>query len=334
MFKITKNILVILLAIAVLFSCKSEPKTEAPQTQQENVSDVVVPVFNSDTAYYFIERQVAFGPRVPGSKASNECAAYLAEVLENFGAKVIIQEAKVRAWDGTILPIKNIIGSWQVENHKRVMLCAHWDSRPYADWDPDPKNHRSPIDGANDGASSVGVLLEIARHLAKNEPNIGIDIILFDAEDYGEPKDSQGIKEDNWALGSQYWARNPHAPNYQNTRFGILLDMVGAENATFFKEGYSMQYAPHVVRKVWDKARKLGHGNYFIDQTSNHIIDDHYYINKILGLPTIDIIHQDKQSRHGFFKYWHTKEDTIDKISKETLRAVGETVMHVIYNER
>jgi hypothetical protein len=335
--KVLKNSIRFLLFIGcVLFAftcCTPKDGGDTIQTDTEVSELKDVPYFNSDSAYYFAERQVAFGPRVPGTEAWKNCAAYLAETLERFDARVIVQETSVRAWDGTILPVNNIIGSWQPENKKRVMLCAHWDSRPYADWDPDPANHRKPIDGANDGASGVAVLLEIARHLHESQPNVGIDIIFFDAEDYGEPKDDQSkIKDDNWALGSQYWARNPHVKDYY-ARYGILLDMVGAEDAVFYMEGYSMQYAEHVVRKVWDTAHKIGYGDFFSYDKSNHITDDHYYVNLIMGLPTIDIIHQDKNSRTGFFKYWHTMEDTIDKISKETLKAVGQTVLHVIYSE-
>lgn len=325
--------IVVCLGSLFVAACVRKGGSEKEQENGEIVKTVDVPNFNADSAYHFIENQVSFGPRVPGSKAWEKCAEYLAGTLERFGAEVIVQEATARAWDGTILPLKNIIGSWQPDNKKRVMLCAHWDSRPYADWDPDPANHRKPIDGANDGASGVGVLLEIARQLSISQPNIGIDIIFFDAEDYGEPKDDQSkLKDDNWGLGSQYWAKNPHVKNYY-ARFGILLDMVGAEDAIFYREGYSVQYAEHVVKKVWDTAHKIGYGKYFSYERSNHITDDHYYVNLHMGLPTIDIIHQDKNSQTGFFKYWHTMEDTLDKISKETLKAVGQTVLHVIYNE-
>jgi hypothetical protein len=327
------SISILFLFSGLLYQCKTDPETQTETDDKETLQTIDVPYFNADSAYYFTERQVEFGPRVPGTQAWEACAQYLAETLSRFGADVLVQEATVRAWDGSVLPMKNIIGSWQPENKRRILLCAHWDSRPYADWDPDEKNHRKPIDGANDGAASVGVLLEIARLLSISQPNVGIDIICFDVEDYGEPRDNQSkLKDDNWALGSQYWARNPHVNGYF-ARFGILLDMVGAEDAIFYQEGYSVHYANHIVKKVWDTAHKIGYGKYFSYERSNHITDDHYYINTIMGLPTINIIHQDKNSQTGFFKYWHTMEDTIDKISKETLKAVGQTVTHVIYNE-
>lgn len=323
---------IIVYMLAMFYGCQCDREEPA---EPSSITQVVVPEFDADSAYAFIERQVSFGPRVPGSKAWEECAMYLQEKLKQYGAEVTVQEARVRIWDGSLVPMKNIIGSWNIEARKRVLLCAHWDSRPYADWDPDPANHNKPVPGANDGASGVGVLLEIARHLVEHPPQIGIDIIFFDVEDWGEPKDDQSkaIKDDNWALGSQYWARNPHRKNYF-AHYGILLDMVGAYDATFYHERYSYEFAPHILKKVWDAAHKLGYDKYFINERANPITDDHYYINTIAGLPTINIIHQDKQSATGFFKYWHTLEDTLDKISKETLKAVGQTVLYVIYHEK
>jgi len=292
----------------------------------------VIPEFNADSAYYFVDRQVAFGPRVPNTEAHQQAGRWLAERLGGFADTLYTQETRVRAYDGTVLQIKNIIGAFQPEARRRILLCAHWDSRPYADHDPDPEYHYTPIDGANDGASGVGVLLEIARLLQKEQPMLGVDIIFFDAEDYGNHRLSDRPDEDNWALGSQHWARNPHRPDY-NARYGILLDMVGASGATFKREGYSMLYAPGVVRKVWDTARELNYGHMFINEDGGYVIDDHYYVNTIRNIPTINIIHQDESTEHGFFPEWHTMGDTMDVIDRYTLRVVGEVVTKLIYNE-
>ena len=243
-----------------------------------------------------------------------------------------MQSARIRAWDGTVLNIRNFIGSFQPENNRRILLCAHWDTRPWADHDPDSQNHYSPIDGANDGASGVGVLLEIARLISETQPNVGIDIIFFDAEDYGEHEDKRSFNRDTWALGSQHWSRTPHRPDY-NARFGILLDMVGAYNATFRHEGYSMMYAPQIVRRVWAVAQREGFGNNFLNEEGGHIVDDHYYINTIRGIPTINIIDQRRDTSHGFFQYWHTLNDNMDKIDPAILHAVGSTVINVIFEE-
>lgn len=294
---------------------------------------VNVPDFNADSAYYFVERQLSFGPRVPNTEAHRKCGDWLVSTLKKYNATVVEQRAKLRAYDGTMLDARNIIGSFNPESNSRVLLCAHWDSRPVADHDPDPANRKKPVPGANDGASGVGVLLEIARLMSLNDPGLGVDIVLFDAEDYGEPQDYQGAYQDAWALGSQYWAKNPHIPGY-SARFGILLDMVGASGAQFSKEQFSRYYAPNIVRKVWQTAERLGYNNLFLNTNSGQITDDHLYVNEYLRIPTIDIIDYQDDREKGFFEYWHTVEDTLDKISKETLKGVGQTVVTVVYEAK
>jgi len=289
-----------------------------------------VPDFNADSAYAYVARQVSFGPRVPNTDAHINCGLWLMETMQGFADTVYIQQTRVRAYNGNVLNIKNIIGVFQPELPNRILLCAHWDSRPYADWDPDPAKHHVAIDGANDGASGVGVLMEVARQLSQHQPDTGVDIIFFDAEDYGRHIASQGADQDTWGLGSQYWARNPHRPDY-TASFGILLDMVGAANATFLQEGYSMLYAPNIVRRVWDIAHKLGYNDYFIKQTGSYIVDDHYYINTIINIPTINIIHLDASTPHGFFPHWHTTGDNMDIIDKQTLAVAGQTLMALLF---
>jgi Zn-dependent M28 family amino/carboxypeptidase len=241
------------------------------------------------------------------------------------------QEATLTAYNGTQLKAKNIIGSYNPENSKRVLLFAHWDSRPYADHDKDPANHKKPIDGADDGASGVGVLLEMARQFSIKSPAIGIDIIFFDAEDYGTPEFVKEYKENTWCLGAQFWAKNPHVKGYK-ADFGILLDMVGAKNASFFKEATSMRYAPQIVEEVWSTARDLGYGKFFINAEGGAITDDHQYVILGRNIPCIDIIYTDPESDNGFGPHWHTQNDTMDNIDRETLKAVGQTVLQVVYN--
>ncbi len=327
----SKNALLLLFAI-IIISCgtpeRNTPNSRAPEKEKQ--VRISVPQFNSDSAYYYVERQVAFGPRVPNTESHRECAAFLSKTLERFSDTIYIQKTTVTAFDGTRLDIQNIIGSFNPENNNRILLSAHWDTRPFADEDPDPENFYTPIEGANDGASGVAVLLEIARLLSKNPIETGVDIILFDAEDYGVPSWYNDNQEDTWALGSQYWSQNPHVPNYF-ARFGILLDMVGAPDATFKHEGYSMYFAPNIVRRVWQTAQRAGYGNYFLNQRAGYIMDDHYYINKNRNIPTINIIHQVDSTPHGFFEHWHTVNDVIDNIDKNTLKAVGQTVLYVIF---
>jgi len=254
--------------------------------------------------------------------------------LKRHGAEVVEQKANLTAFDGTILKSTNIIGSINPKATTRILLLSHWDSRPWADNDPKPENHKKPVMAANDGASGVGILLEMVRLMSKNQPTVGVDVVFVDAEDYGQPESvSGGGSEDSWCLGTQYWAKNPHVSGY-TARYGILLDMVGAPGATFYREQASDYYASSVVNAVWSQAKNLGFGQYFRDEKGGAITDDHIYVNKLLGIPTIDIIHFDPHTASGFGSYWHTTHDTMDNVDKTTLNAVGTTLMHVIYKEK
>ncbi len=291
--------------------------------------DVTVPKFDGASAYNYIKKQVDFGPRMPGTDAHKACASWLESELKKYAGEVIVQKGTVKAYTGQDLPMYNVIGSFNPENKERIMFCAHWDTRHIAEQDPDATKQKEPILGANDGGSGVGVLLEIARVLKANPIDLGVDIILFDVEDYGNPEVT-----DSYCLGSQYWSRTPHKPGY-TAKYGILLDMVGASDALFLKERYSLAYAPQVVKKVWETANKLGYGTYFSnDYTASRITDDHLYVNKIAKIPTIDIIHYSNDATAtGFGEFWHTHDDDMDIISKSTLKVVGRTLLTVIYNE-
>ena len=223
--------------------------------------------------------------------------------------------------------MQNIVASFNPDAKKRVLLCAHWDTRPWAD--EDIVDQDKPILGANDGGSGVGVLIEIARQLSQNPIDLGVDIVLFDAEDYGN---SDIV--DSYCLGSQYWSKKPHIPGYK-AKYGILLDMVGAEGAYFFQEGVSMHYAADVVKKVWETAHKAGYRQYFIFNQFDfsQLTDDHLYVNRYAKIPCIDIIQYDKNNPKGFGSFWHTHEDNMNIISTATLKAVGQTVLEVLYRE-
>lgn len=327
--------LYILVLACSLMAC-NQTKNQTTDTKPDvQVKKTTTPDFNADSAYAYVAAQVAFGPRVPNTAGHKACGDYLASELRRHGAKVYEQEAILTAYDNTGLQSRNIIGSFNPENKKRILLFAHWDTRPYSDHDPDPAKYRTPLDGADDGASGVGALLEIARQLGQKSPEAGIDIIFFDAEDYGVPefaRSQYADTGDTWCLGSQFWAKNPHVPNY-TAEFGILLDMVGAKNAVFYKEYISMRYAARYVDEVWKTARNLGYGKYFINAEGGGVTDDHEFVIKGRNIPCLDIINYDPQSEKGFGDHWHTQKDNMDNIDRNTLKAVGQTVLEVVYNQ-
>ena len=313
-------------------SCNS--RQSARQIAMAEPYRQISPNFNADSAYRFVERQVSFGPRVPGSTAHSECGDYLAAKLAQYGAQVVEQQADVTHYDGKNLPIRNIIGRYNPENEKRILLYVHWDSRPFADQETAEENQRQPIAGADDGASGVGVLLEIARQLQQQPLTVGVDIIFFDLEDWGQPSfATRQVGGDWWCVGSRYWSENPHVEHYK-ADYGILLDMVGSANATFLREDYSVEYAPDVMERVWSTAHKLGYGNYFPSQNGGYITDDHLPVNQQQRAPSINIINLKRDSQTGFAAHWHTLTDDMRHIDRNTLKAAGQTVMEVIYLEK
>ncbi|RYZ28302.1 MAG: M28 family peptidase, partial [Sphingobacteriales bacterium] len=264
----------IFLALLLLFAaCGNSEQKDQPEEQQTS-KPLQRPDFNPDSAYSYIQAQVDFGPRVPGTPAQLQCAAYMEDKLRKHCDTVYRQETKVNAGNGKSLPCINLIGVINPEARTRILLLAHWDSRPWSDMDP--VDTLKAVSAADDGASGVGVLLELARQVSSQPlpPDIGVDILLTDVEDYG--KTEWGDK--SYALGTQYWAYNPHIPGY-SASFGILLDMVGAKGARFPLEGVSSQLAPAVQQLVWKAAATAGFSSYFIYQQGASITDDHVFIN-------------------------------------------------------
>lgn len=334
------NRIIIPFAIALMLfsSCKEDSKTEkihvetpAPKAKEE-IKLVETPKFDQQRAYEYVKKQVAFGPRVPNTKAQRECAHWLETELKKAGWLTNTQFAKVKAFNGAELDCYNIMGQLNPQAEKRILLAAHWDSRPFAD--RDFKDKSKAIDGANDGASGVAVLLQIAHSIARDTAlrNLGVDIVFFDAEDYGKPASAMvGDAENSWCLGSQYWAAHIPVEGYK-AEFGILLDMVGAKNAVFPKETFSMRYAMKQTNFIWDVAQAMGHKKVFPNQLGNPITDDHVYLNTIAGIPTVDIIHYNN-AVNDFFPHHHRHTDNIDIIEPETLGIVGNVVLQVIYQQ-
>jgi hypothetical protein len=325
-----KKITIISLVVLTIFSCDNKQNSKPAAQPAPQAKQVVIPQFNADSAYNYVAKQLEFGPRVPGSEAHKQCAEWFIDFFNEKADTVYVQDFRTRLYNGNGIDGKNIIAAFNPEAKKRILLAAHWDSRPFADHDPDEKNWNTPIDGANDGASGVGVLMEIARLMKETPTNVGVDIILFDLEDYGAPYYLNLMTNDDWALGSQYWSKNPHIYNYR-AYFGILLDMVGAPNAKFPKEYYSQQFAPALSNDVWRIAREIGYSDYFTNELGHPINDDHIYVNVHARIPMIDIIHLENNSESSFYPYWHTVKDNIEQIDPKTLGMVGDVVVNVIY---
>jgi len=286
------------------------------------------PLFNQDSALRYVKEQVAFGPRIPGTVSHAKCLAYLQRFFKDQGASVFVQHGQVKAYTGKTFDAQNIIASINPSAKTRIMLSAHWDTRPFSDQDPDRKNKTRQMDGANDGASGVAVLMEIARNLRQKNPRLGVDLMLWDVEDYGDAKSGS---DRTWCLGTQYWAAHPPVPGYKPL-YCINLDMVGGKSAVFYLEKASMNFAPAVMTKVWDTGHDLGFSSYFsYDKLTNDLDDDHIYVNNDAGIPAIDIL--DYNDKTGFYKYWHKQGDTFINIDPLVLKAVGQTVLETVYRE-
>ena len=340
--KITLGVAVAVLAIGGLHYYKNADSKVQNIEETEEVAKVnpVGPSFNADSAYAFTKAQCDFGPRDMNSRGHDLCGEWIVSKFKEYGCKVTTQTATLAGYDGTKLRSRNIMASINPEATTRILLCAHWDSRPWADNDPDSANWRKPILAANDAASGVAVMLELARIIGKSKDEkafnkeLGIDFVCFDAEDWGTPQWADvADNADSWALGAQYWSKN--LPQGYEARYGVLLDMVGGVGAKFYREGMSMQYAPEIVKKVWRAAREVGFGSYFPKEDGGVITDDHVPVNQFAKIPTIDIIpyYADCQ-QSSFGPTWHTLADNMENIDKNTLKAVGQTLVQVIYKEK
>jgi hypothetical protein len=317
-----KSIFSLAVLLTLLQSCDQKPKP-ADESKQETqqTTPPEVPTIDGSKAFEYLIIQTKFGPRVPGTNAHSLCLTYLQKTMLEFADAVNLQEFTHIGYDNKPMRMANIISSFNLKASSRVLLVAHWDSRPRADQDSDQKKREQPILGANDGASGVAVLIEIARHLKSIPPKVGVDMIFVDGEDYGKEGDNR-----NYLLGSRYFTKN--LPPGFSPMFGIVVDLVGDAQLTIKKERYSLKYAPDIVERVWSTAAHLN-----IEQFSpllqGWVTDDHLPFNEV-GIKTINLI--DFEYPDDSNMYWHTSQDTPDKCSPESLEAVGTVLMHVIYS--
>ncbi|WP_426058181.1 M28 family peptidase [Hymenobacter sp. B1770] len=328
-----------LAGLLFLTGCPDKKTTETADTSAPAEAPLPkAPVFNADSAYVFTAKQVAFGPRVPNSKAHVATGNWLVVKFKSYGLKVMEQPFEAMTFDGTYIKARNIVVQYQPQAARRVAIFGHWDTRPFADDDKEKKN--APMDGASDGASAVAVALEMARVLSQQPdslaPNVGVDFILFDAEDWGHDSATQsdlknqleGSGTDSWCLGSQYWAKNLLPKNYK-AEYGVLLDMVGAKGGKFTREETSRNSARFALDKIWNVANRLGYSDYFLYVDTGGITDDHVYTNQA-GIPTVDIYHYNN-SEAFFPAYHHATSDNMSIIDRKTLKAVGQTVLQTLY---
>jgi glutaminyl-peptide cyclotransferase len=312
----------LLLTLALFWSGCSGRHEERPRNQDSTVAkaQVKIPGFDGNSAFGYLTKQVDFGPRVSGSKAHERCKDFLVSEMAKSAEAVNLQPFTIRGYDGGELRFTNIISSFNLKATTRILLLAHWDSRPWADEEPDTSLHSRPIPGANDGASGVAVLLEMARQMKSSPPSVGVDILFTDGEDYGKHTDPAGFLH-----GARYFAS--HLPVGYHPVFGILLDMIGDARLEIPREANSVAMAPDVVDLVWGTAIRLGYKQ-FVNITQGRVTDDHLPLNAA-GIPTIDLIDFDYPDHTN--RYWHTLQDTPDKCSPESLEAVGTVLMTVVY---
>jgi hypothetical protein len=296
--------------------------TPSNQSADQSKNPQPVPEFDGKNAFSYLIAQTDFGPRTPGSTGHANCLAYLNTQMQSYADAVNLQPFSMTGYDGEVLNLTNVVSSFNLKATKRILLVAHWDTRPRADQEKDPKKQKMPILGANDAASGVAVLMEIARHLKATPPEVGVDMLFVDGEDYGKEGDTNF-----YLLGAKYFVKN--LPQGFSPQFGILLDMIGDKELTLKKEQFSLKYAPDIVDLVWSTARDIG-VTQFVDAEQNWVTDDHLPFNEV-GIKTIDLI--DFEYPDSTNRYWHTLQDTPDKCSPESLEAVGKVILTVIYRQ-
>lgn len=319
--------------ISLLASCTGRRTSRS--TSADTIALAPAPTFSADSALAFIEAQCAFGPRVPGSTAHEACGDWIAAKFTALGATVSQQHTQVTGYDGRPLPCRNIMASMNPEATDRVLITAHWDSRAWADNDRDDANHHTPVSAANDGASGVAVMLEMARVLPQQPLVCGVDFVCFDVEDQGTPQWAETDDDEQqsfWCLGSRYWANEAYANGY-SARYAINLDMVGGRGARFEMEGFSCQFASPLVNMVWHLADQMGFGEYFPLRKGGYVTDDHVSVSQLARIPSIDIVPHVSDGHSSFGPTWHTVSDTPENIDPAVLKAVGQTILQLLYND-
>lgn len=306
-------------------------------SSSDTIALKLAPQFSADSAMAYVEAQCAFGARTPMSAAHDSCCSWIADEFRRLGATVAFQNFETVGYDSTRMHGINIVASINPESNDRVLISAHYDSRYWADNDPDAANHHTPVMAANDGASGVAVMLEMARAISLLPLSYGVDFVCFDLEDQGIPRWAETDEEpadpySYWCLGSRQWAEAAYNGGYR-ARYAVNLDMVGGRKARFAMESYSLLFARPVVELVWQVAYQLGYGDIFIREEGGSVMDDHVSLYQYAHIPSLDIVPHVTGQRSGFGDTWHTISDTPDNIDPDVMKVVGQVVLQVMYND-
>ncbi len=296
--------------VVAMFACADEEPAPPPVTER--------PTFDSARAYALVRTQVEFGPRVPGTPGHARQLEWMVQELGRHAAEVSVDSFTYETTGGETLALANLIARFRPESEQRLLLLAHWDTRPTADQEADSAARAVPIPGANDGGSGVAVLMTLAEMMAAQAPPMGVDLLFVDGEDYGPTSADMFI-------GAKHYAAS--LPDEGRPMYGVLLDMVGDADPSFPIEGYSAQYALPLAQRIWGIARDLGYGSVFPTRVGQSLQDDHLALNEA-GLQTVDIIDFDYGPGHA---YWHTAEDRLENVSPRTLGIVGEVIAELVY---
>jgi hypothetical protein len=301
---LVRRLLPVFPVLPVLFSCREKPR---PPRE-----------FDGQAAFGYIEKQIGWGPRIPGTKAHQQMATWLDSVLRQRADTLVVQSWKHVTVKGDTLPLQNFLARFNPSAEKRILFLAHWDSRPRAD-SPVSRDSTKPVLGANDGGSGVALLLGVADVLKRAPPAIGIDLLFVDGEDYGDFTEAPN----DVLIGSRYYGA--HQVTGPKPLYAVLFDLIADKDLQIYQEGNSLVGAPEVVELVWDTAKDLGYGGYFVASPRHTLIDDHLELQKA-GIRAIDVVDFDYPS-------WHTQYDTIDKVSSASLQVVGDVAMALVRRE-
>jgi hypothetical protein len=308
--------MLVILLVCLFAGCNGDAKQGSAAQRADSAASTSTG-FSGSAAYNYAKAQVDFGPRVPGTPAAKQAGDWIIRQMRARADTVIVQSFTYTTADGKKLPLRNILARFRPELSERVLYLTHWDSRPISESAATEAEKKMPVPGANDGASGVGMFVALGDVLKKTKPNVGVDLLFTDGEDYG----SFGPPQVDVLIGAKYFAAHPPSPGYKPL-YGVLWDMIGDKDLRIPYEMISFQQAPEVVSRVWQTAADLGYGDIFVQESGGEVTDDHVPLLQS-GLRVIDVIDLT-------YPPHHTPQDTMDKISAKSLAAVGDVAAALV----